>query len=109
MVAVGGLLKPAIFTGISTSYFTGLLGLLMLSMGITLTVAARPASRGVERGGARAACSRARPARQIDDFKRVLQRPGVSAQHHRTVPPLVPRRLTRAASPQWCSASSDAT
>jgi len=50
MVAVGGLLKPGIFTGISTSYFTGLLGLLMLSMGITLT---------------------------IDDFKRVLQRPGV--------------------------------
>lgn len=50
LVAVGGLYKPGIFTGISTSYFTGLLGLLMLSMGITLTV---------------------------DDFKRVLQRPGV--------------------------------
>ena len=49
-VALGGLFKPGIFTGISTSYFTGLLGLLMLSMGITLTV---------------------------DDFKRVLQRPGV--------------------------------
>lgn len=50
MVALGGLFRPGIFTGISTSYFTGLLGLLMLSMGITLTV---------------------------DDFKRVLQRPGV--------------------------------
>jgi len=50
LVALGGLFKPGIFTGISTSYFTGLLGLLMLSMGITLTV---------------------------DDFKRVLQRPGV--------------------------------
>ena len=50
MVALMGLFTPGVFLGISTSYFTGLLGLLMLSMGITLTV---------------------------DDFKRVLQRPGV--------------------------------
>jgi BASS family bile acid:Na+ symporter len=49
-VALMGLFTPAVFSGISTSYFTGLLGMLMLSMGITLTV---------------------------DDFKRVLQRPGV--------------------------------
>ena len=49
-VALLGLYTPAVFSGISTSYFTGLLGLLMLSMGITLTV---------------------------DDFKRVLTRPGV--------------------------------
>ena len=46
-VALLGLYRPSIFLGISTSYFTGLLGLLMLSMGITLTV---------------------------DDFKRVFQR-----------------------------------
>mmetsp|Transcript_1071 Transcript_1071/g.2796 ORF Transcript_1071/g.2796 Transcript_1071/m.2796 type:complete len:383 (+) Transcript_1071:36-1184(+) len=50
IVALLGLFKPQVFLGISTSYFTGLLGLLMLSMGITLT---------------------------IDDFKRVLTRPGV--------------------------------
>ncbi|KAL1499356.1 hypothetical protein AB1Y20_011563 [Prymnesium parvum] len=50
VVALLGLYAPQIFMGISTSYFTGLLGLLMLSMGITLTV---------------------------DDFKRVLLRPGV--------------------------------
>jgi BASS family bile acid:Na+ symporter len=49
-VAALGLFTPSVFLGISTSYFTGLLGLLMLSMGITLTV---------------------------DDFKRVLMRPGV--------------------------------
>ena len=49
-VAVLGLLNPAVLGGIPTSYFTGLLGMLMLSMGITLT---------------------------LDDFKRVLQRPGV--------------------------------
>ena len=49
-VAAMGLLTPGIFTGISTDAFTGLLGLLMLSMGITLTV---------------------------DDFKRVLAKPGV--------------------------------
>ena len=50
LVAVVGLLSPGVFAGISTSYFTGLLGMLMLSMGITLS---------------------------IDDFKRVAQRPGV--------------------------------
>merc|ERR1719238_1507061 len=49
-VAGSGLVAPGVFTGISTEYFTGLLGLLMLSMGITLTV---------------------------DDFKRVLQRPAI--------------------------------
>eukprot|EP00322_Chrysochromulina_rotalis_P019392 CAMPEP_0115849580 /NCGR_PEP_ID=MMETSP0287-20121206/11524_1 /TAXON_ID=412157 /ORGANISM="Chrysochromulina rotalis, Strain UIO044" /LENGTH=375 /DNA_ID=CAMNT_0003303555 /DNA_START=17 /DNA_END=1144 /DNA_ORIENTATION=- len=49
-VATLGLMKPAILGGIPTSYFTALLATLMLSMGITLT---------------------------IDDFKRVLQRPGV--------------------------------
>ena len=47
-VAILGLTVPAVFAGISTSSFTALLGMLMLSMGITLT---------------------------IDDFKRVLQRP----------------------------------
>ncbi len=51
-VAALGLAKPAILGGIPTSYFTGLLGMLMLSMGITLTV---------------------------DDFKRVLKRPTVVA------------------------------
>jgi len=51
-VASLGLVKPGILGGIPTSYFTGLLGMLMLSMGITLTV---------------------------DDFKRVLQRPAVVA------------------------------
>ena len=45
-VAILGLTVPAVFAGISTSSFTALLGMLMLSMGITLT---------------------------IDDFKRVLQ------------------------------------
>lgn len=50
IVALAGLFTPQVFAGISTSSFTGLLGLLMLSMGITLTV---------------------------DDFKRVLTRPGV--------------------------------
>lgn len=50
LVATLGLFTPAVFSGISTSYFTGLLGMLMLSMGITLTV---------------------------DDFKRVLEKPGV--------------------------------
>ena len=49
-VALMGLFTPAVFSGISTSYFTGLLGMLMLSMGITLTV---------------------------DDFKRVLTKPGI--------------------------------
>jgi len=49
-VAALGLTMPGVFAGISTEYFTGLLGLLMLSMGITLT---------------------------LDDFKRVLARPGV--------------------------------
>lgn len=49
-VAVLGLVNPAVLGGIPTSYFTGLLGMLMLSMGITLT---------------------------LDDFKRVLKRPGV--------------------------------
>jgi len=49
-VAALGLIQPAILGGIPTKYFTGLLGMLMLSMGITLTV---------------------------DDFKRVLKRPGV--------------------------------
>jgi len=49
-VAVLGLTAPGVFAGISTEYFTALLGALMLSMGITLTV---------------------------DDFKRVLARPGV--------------------------------
>ncbi len=49
-VATLGLVAPSVFAGISTSYFTGLLGLLMLSMGITLTV---------------------------DDFKRVLARPTI--------------------------------
>jgi BASS family bile acid:Na+ symporter len=49
-VACLGLFKPSVFLGISTEYFTGLLGLLMLSMGITLSV---------------------------DDFKRVLQRPKI--------------------------------
>jgi len=49
-VAALGLLAPGVFAGISTDAFTGLLGLLMLSMGITLSV---------------------------DDFRRVLQRPAV--------------------------------
>lgn len=49
-VALLGLYTPNVFSGISTGYFTGLLGLLMLSMGITLSV---------------------------EDFKRVLTRPGV--------------------------------
>ena len=52
LVATLGLVAPGIFAGISTSYFTGLLGLLMLSMGITLTV---------------------------DDFKRVIARPTIMA------------------------------
>ena len=50
LVAVLGLFTPGIFAGISTQYFTALLGMLMLSMGITLT---------------------------LDDFKRVLEKPGV--------------------------------
>jgi len=50
VVALLGLYTPQVFAGVSTSSFTALLGLLMLSMGITLTV---------------------------DDFKRVLTRPGV--------------------------------
>lgn len=50
LVALLGLFRPATLSGIPTSAFTGLLGMLMLSMGITLT---------------------------IDDFKRVLTRPGV--------------------------------
>jgi len=50
LVALIGLFKPATFAAIPTSAFTGLLGMLMLSMGITLSV---------------------------DDFKRVLTRPGV--------------------------------
>ena len=50
-VALVGLYRPAVMaTSIPTSAFTGLLGLLMLSMGITLTV---------------------------DDFKRVLTKPGI--------------------------------
>ena len=49
-VAALGLLRPAVLGGISTSAFTALLGMLMLSMGITLS---------------------------LDDFKRVLKRPGV--------------------------------
>lgn len=49
-VAILGLLAPGSFSGISTSYFTGLLAALMLSMGITLT---------------------------IDDFKRVLEKPAI--------------------------------
>ena len=32
LVAATGLLRPGVFAGISTSSFTGLLGLLMLSM-----------------------------------------------------------------------------
>ena len=36
-----GLFTPAVFSGISTSYFTSVLGMLMLSMGITLTVDTR--------------------------------------------------------------------
>merc|ERR1719265_1207289 len=50
MVAALGLAAPGVLAGIPTKYFTGLLGLLMLSMGITLSPA---------------------------DFMRVLQRPGV--------------------------------
>jgi len=50
LVAVLGLVTPGVFLGISTNYFTLLLGLLMLSMGITLT---------------------------LDDFKRVLARPAI--------------------------------
>ena len=50
MVAALGLLTPGVFAGISTEYFTALLGMLMLSMGITLTV---------------------------DDFKRVLAKPAI--------------------------------
>lgn len=50
LVALVGLYYPQSLAGIPTSAFTGLLGMLMLSMGITLT---------------------------IDDFKRVLTRPGV--------------------------------
>jgi len=49
-VAVLGLVKPSVLGGIPTQYFTGLLAALMLSMGITLS---------------------------LDDFKRVMQRPGV--------------------------------
>jgi len=49
-VAALGLINPAILGGIPTSAFTALLGMLMLSMGITLTV---------------------------DDFKRCLERPVV--------------------------------
>lgn len=49
-VAALGLLAPGVFAGISTEYFTGLLGLLMLSMGITLS---------------------------LDDFRRVLARPTI--------------------------------
>ena len=49
-VALVGLYRPAVMASIPTSAFTGLLGLLMLSMGITLTV---------------------------DDFKRVLTKPGI--------------------------------
>lgn len=49
-VAALGLMAPGVFAGISTSYFTALLGMLMLSMGITLS---------------------------IDDFKRVLARPQI--------------------------------
>ena len=48
LVAAMGLVTPGVFLSISTEYFTGLLGLLMLSMGITLT---------------------------LDDFKRVLAKP----------------------------------
>merc|ERR1719265_273708 len=50
MVAALGLAAPGVLAGIPTKYFTGLLGLLMLSMGITLSRA---------------------------DFMRVVQRPGV--------------------------------
>jgi len=50
LVAVWGVYKPALLAAIPTSTFTGLLGILMLSMGITLT---------------------------LDDFKRVLEKPGV--------------------------------
>jgi BASS family bile acid:Na+ symporter len=49
-VAVLGIMKPNVLGGIPTQYFTGLLAALMLSMGITLS---------------------------LDDFKRVMQRPGV--------------------------------
>jgi len=50
LIALLGLYRPQVLSGIPTSAFTGLLGMLMLSMGITLT---------------------------IDDFKRVLARPGI--------------------------------
>lgn len=50
LVALLGLYRPQTLASIPTSAFTGLLGMLMLSMGITLT---------------------------LDDFKRVLTRPGV--------------------------------
>lgn len=50
LVAVLGLVRPAVLGSISTDAFTGLLGLLMLSMGITLT---------------------------IDDFTRVLKQPTI--------------------------------
>ena len=64
-VAGLGLMAPGVFAGISTSYFTVLLGMLMLSMGITLT---------------------------LDDFKRVLARPyaPLSTCAHRT-PPFAPQ------------------
>merc|ERR1719235_1352749 len=50
LVAILGVYVPSSFTWIPTSAFTGLLGILMLSMGITLS---------------------------LDDFRRVAQKPGV--------------------------------
>ena len=52
LVALTGVFKPSMLSGIPTAAFTNLLGLLMLSMGITLTV---------------------------DDFKRVLTKPKIMA------------------------------
>ena len=51
ITALVGLRKPEVFLCISTKYFTGMIGLLMLCMGITLSV---------------------------DDFKRVLTRPAIT-------------------------------
>lgn len=52
MAAVAALKHPASFTWVKSEYFTGLLGLLMFSVGITTT---------------------------IDDFRRCLKRPGAVA------------------------------
>ncbi|KAL1515556.1 hypothetical protein AB1Y20_002176 [Prymnesium parvum] len=51
LTACIGLLKPQVFLCVSTKYFTGLIGILMLCMGITLS---------------------------LDDFRRVLTRPAIT-------------------------------